>query len=62
MWDMNGEDQYAKVDKKVHDMIAKKLGWDDLEHMIQNKQSIEPTLEKAINMLCQSYKVSSIFK
>jgi hypothetical protein len=63
MWDMNGEDQYKKINRKVHNIIAKELGWVDLEDMLLKKEDIEGTpLEKAINMLCKSYRVSKIFK
>lgn len=59
---MGGEDQYLKTNKKVHDMIAKELDWSDLEDMLANKENINITLKKAINMLCKSYRVSKIFK
>lgn len=60
---MSGEDNYLETNKKVHDMIAKKLGWDDLDNMLLARGEIEnTTLEKAINMLCESYRVSKIFK
>lgn len=60
---MISEDQYFEGNKKVHNMIAKELGWSDLEHMLLSKGEIEnTTLEKAINMLCKSYRVPKIFK
>lgn len=60
---MNDEtDQFAETTKKVHDMIAKKLGWDDIDHLVLNEQHIDLTLQKAINMLCEAYKVTKIFK
>lgn len=52
-----------EVTKKVHDLIAEKLGWIDLNHMILNEGEIINTkLELAINLLCESYKVDKIFK
>jgi hypothetical protein len=62
MWDMNGEDPYAETTRKVHDMIAEKLGWTDLDQMLLNEGEIDDTLRKAINLLCESYKVTKIFK
>jgi len=63
MWDMTEENSYSSVVIKVHNLIAQKLGWTDLEQMLLNEGEIRNTkLEKAINLLCVSYKVPEIFK
>ena len=48
--------------QKVYDLLAEKLGWDDFDHMMLNEDHIEDQLKKAINLLCESYRVKIIFK
>lgn len=61
MWDMDGEDVFAKRNKRVYEMIATKLGWDDFDHMKRNEQHIDFTLQKAIDLICEAHSVPKIF-
>jgi len=46
---------------KIHELIATKLGYVDLEHMLLNSDAIDELAKKAINLLCESYKTDLIF-
>ncbi|CAG7580475.1 MAG: hypothetical protein SLAVMIC_00434 [uncultured marine phage] len=57
----------TEIERKVYNMIAERLGWgieghEPFDHMMESDGvDLDPTLKKAINMLCDSYRVSKIF-
>ena len=60
----------TEVERKVYNMISEKLGWgnpegsdiEPFDHMMQNDgEDLDIMLKRAINMLCESYRVSKIF-
>lgn len=46
---------------KVHNLIANKLGFNNIEDLKKSKEITNLT-KKALNLLCESYKVEYIWK
>ena len=48
--------------KEIRDVIAKRLGWMDYDHMMLNEGEIDLTLQKALNWICEFYNIEHVFK